>query len=77
MKPGLPKSDVLSIPDLYGTCNGCSLTVKLFFNDMYMYLYLTGTQTKELGEPNIPGAEWNEGATEGAAVRDPHTKRPA
>lgn len=44
---------------------------------MYMYLYLTGTQTKELGEPNIPGAEWNEGATEGAAVRDPHTKRPA
>lgn len=41
-----------------------------------MYLYLTGTQTKELGEPNIPGAEWNEGATEGAAVRDPHTERP-
>lgn len=74
MKPGLPKSDVLSIPDLYGTCNGCSLTVKLFFNDMY--LYPTGTQTKELGEPDVPGAEWNEGATEGAAVRDPHTERP-
>lgn len=74
MKPGLPKSDVLSIPNLYGTCNRSSLTVKLFFNDMY--LYLTGTQIKELGEPNIPGAEWNEGATEGAAVRDPHTERP-
>lgn len=74
MKPGLPKSDVLSIPELYGIRNRSSLTVKLFFNDMY--LYLTGTQTKELGEPNIPGAEWNEGATEGAAVRDPHTERP-
>lgn len=41
-----------------------------------MYLYPTGTQTKELGEPDVPGAEWNEGATEGAAVRDPHTERP-
>lgn len=43
---------------------------------MYMYLYLTGTQTKELGEPDVPGAEWTEGTTEGAAVRDPHTERP-
>lgn len=75
IKPGLPKSDALSIPEHYGTCNRSSLTVKLILNDIH--LYLTGTQTEELREPDVPGAEWAEGTPEGAAVRDSHTERPA
>lgn len=73
MKFGFLKLDVLFIFDFYGICNGCFLIVKLFFNDMY--LYLIGIQIKEFGELNILGVEWNEGATEGVVVRDFYIER--